>query len=96
MPGSTSYQKGSVDAEPEITVNGVGDVTLNVGGVELTLTGLTGAITIDCARKIAYNGTTSLSHKVAGNWPKLSTNATAVSWTGDVSSVVFKPNWRWL
>lgn len=88
--------EGTVDSEPVIVVYGTGDCTLTVGDKVLTLTGLTGNITIDCARKIAYAGSTSLSHFVAGDWPKMSYEDTSVSWTGSVTSVVITPNWRWL
>ncbi|MDO4549558.1 MAG: phage tail protein, partial [Clostridia bacterium] len=66
------------------------------GDRTLTIEGLSGSITIDSSRKLAYNGTTSLSHLVQGDWPTLSVDGTAISWTGSVSRVTITPNWRWL
>ena len=87
---------GSVYSEPVITVYGSGDVILMVGTQILSLTELTDSITIDTTLMEAYSGSTSLNDHMSGDFPVLSPGANAISWSGDVTKVVIKPNWRYL
>lgn len=41
-------------------------------------------------------GTTLMNEHMTGEFPVLKPGANAVSWTGTVSKVVAKPNWRYL
>jgi len=91
---------GNVEADPLITVYGLGDVTLTVGDIRVTLTNMTAPVTIDCDAKVAYQGdgvggagvAITLEDRV---WPSLGLGDTRISWSGNVSKVRIVPNWRW-
>ena len=90
------YNPGCVFAEPVITVYGSGDITLMVGTQIVELTGITDSITLDTPAMEAYSGTTSMNSHMRGEFPTLDVDATAISWSGNVSQVVVQPNWRTL
>ena len=49
-----------------------------------------------CIRDRAYSGTTGLNSAMSGEFPSLKSGQNAISWTGDVTKVEVKPNWRYL
>ena len=87
---------GSVYSEPVITVYGSGDITLLVGTTVAELTGIDGSITLNTPLTEAYNNTTGINGSMSGDFPTLAPGANAISWSGNVSSVIIHPNWRWL
>jgi len=93
---STINNPGSVYSEPVITVYGTGDITLMVGTVIVELEGITGSITLDSELQEAYSGTTSMNSAMSGEFPILKPGMNAISWTGEVTKVEVKPNWRYL
>lgn len=92
--GTTFMNPGTADAEPIITVNGTGDITLMVGTKIVELTEVNGSITLDTPLMECYKGLTSCNSKMNGEFPVLKTGQCAVSWNGAVTSVVIQPNWR--
>ena len=94
--GSIVNNPGSVYAEPIITVYGSGDITLMVGATIVELEEISGSIVIDSALQEAYQGTTLMNDHMTGDFPVLYPGANCVSWTGDVTRVVVRPNWRYL
>lgn len=94
--GSTITNPGTVYSEPVITVNGSGDITLMVGTKIIELTGITSSITIDSVLQEAYNGVTDMNAHMSGEFPVLKPGMNAISWNGNVTSVVVQPNWRYL
>ena len=94
--GGTVTNPGSVYSEPLITVNGSGDITLMVGTTIVELTGISGSIVLDCALKEAYKNTTLMNDYMSGDFPVLKPGLNAVSWSGNVTSVVISPRWRYL
>jgi len=44
----------------------------------------------------AYKDTTGMNGSMSGDFPTLVPGANAVSWNGNVTSVVIQPNWRYL
>ncbi len=87
---------GAVHSEPVITVYGSGDITLMVGMSIIELSGVNGSITLDTPLMEAYSNGVSANCQMSGDFPTLSTGATAISWTGNVSRVTVQPNWRTL
>ena len=87
---------GNVYAEPIITVYGSGDITLMVGTTIVQLEGIEDSVTLDSSLMEAYKGADSLNSSMSGEFPLLQPGANAVSWSGSVTSVVVKPNWRFL
>ena len=94
--GSTITNPGTVYSEPVITVNGSGDITLMVGTRIIELTGITSSITIDSVLQEAYNGTSDMNAHMSGEFPILKPGMNAISWNGNVTSIVVQPNWRYL
>ena len=94
--GSTNTNPGTVYSEPVITVNGSGDITLMVGTKIIELTGITNSITIDSVLQEAYNGTSDMNAHMSGEFPILKPGMNAISRSGNVTSVVVQPKWRYL
>ena len=90
------FNPGSVYSEPIITVTGSGDITLMVGTTIVELTDITSGIVLDCALQEAYLGNTLMNDHMSGDFPVLKPGMNAISWSGTVTSVVIKPNWRYL
>ena len=94
--GTAITNPGSVYSDPVITVTGSGDITLMVGTTIVELTGVSGSIVIDSVLKEAYKGTTLMNDHMSGDFPVLKPGQNAISWTGTVTQVTVKPNWRYL
>ena len=94
--GTFITNPGSVYSEPVITVYGFGDITLMVGTTVVELTGIDGNITLDTPLMEAYKDTTGMNGSMSGDFPTLVPGANAASWSGNVTSVVIQPNWRYL
>ena len=98
LTASTSVitNPGSVYSEPILTVYGSGDITLMVGTTIVELTDISGSIVIDSVLREAYLGNTLMNGHMSGEFPVLKPGMNAISWTGEVTSVVIRPNWRFL
>lgn len=94
--GTFITNPGNVYAEPIITVQGSGEITLLVGMTIVELSGVSGSITLDSVLQEAYSGYASLNHQMNGEFPRLMPGQNAVSWIGNVSRVTIQPNWRTL
>ena len=96
VSGGTITNPGSVPSEPVITVYGSGAITLMVGLTIVELEDVSGSITLDGPLMEAYSGTTSMNDNMSGDFPTLMPGINAVSWSGSVSKVEVRPNWRYL
>jgi len=94
VSGTTVTNPGSVYSEPILTVYGSGDITLMVGTTIVELEGISGSIVLDCALKEAYLGSTLMNDRMTGDFPVLKQGMNAISWSGAVTKVVVRPNWR--
>lgn len=83
-------------SKPEFEITGTDDITLTINGSEFAVTGLTlgQTIVIDSSRHITYSGSTLLTGKTSGKYPLLNVGGNTVSWTGNITSVKYKGNWR--
>ena len=91
-----STNPGSVYSEPLITLTGSGDITLMVGTTIVELTGITSGIVLDCALKEAYLGNALMNDHMSGDFPVLKPGLNGISRSGNVTSVVISPRWRFL
>ena len=81
----TVYNKGTVYAQPKITVYGSGSITLDINGTAFPLSGVDGHITIDSESMEVYRGSESQNSRFGGaEFPRLEAGGNAVSWTGNV------------
>lgn len=83
-------------SKPEFEITGTGDITLTVNGAEFAVKGLetNQTIIIDSARHVTYSGDTLLIGKTDGKYPLLDVGSNTISWTGSISSIKYKGNWR--
>lgn len=94
--GRSIVNPGAVASEPIITVNASGDITLMVGTTIVELEDINGNIVLDSTLQEAYKGVTSQNSKMNGDFPTIPSGNCTVSWSGNVTSIVIKPNWRTL
>ena len=94
--GTIITNPGSVYSEPILTVTGSGNITLMVGTTIAELENISGSIVIDSVLQEAYQGTTLMNDHMNGEFPVLKPGANAISWTGTVTKIVVRPNWRYL
>jgi len=87
---------GTVYSQPIITVNGTGEMTLMIGTQIVELSDIASSIVIDSELEEAYVGSTPMNECMSGEFPRLLPGMNAISWSGDVTSVVVQPNWRTL
>ena len=80
----------------QLTLTGSGDIKLIVDLTTIDLAGIDGSIVIDSVLQEAYKGTTLMNEHMSGDFPILVPGLNAISWTGNVTSVVVKPDWRYL
>ena len=75
--------------------SGAGKTTLLniIGGMDRCDSG---SIVLDCALKEASLGNALMNDHMTGEFPVLKPGANAVSWSGTVTKVEIKPNWRFL
>lgn len=86
----------SAESEPVIKVTGSGDVTLDVGGIDVELD-VDGYITLDCEARLAHkDGALAGSRVNLSEWPTLRPGKNVISWTGTVTTVTISPRWRWV
>lgn len=96
VEGGTIHNTGSFESQPVITVYGSGNITLNINEKPISLTGISGSITIDSVIQDAYSGSNNFNNQMSGDFPVFKVGANTISWSGSVSYVVVKPNWRYL
>ena len=94
--GAFITNPGTVASEPVVTVYGSGTITLMIGMTLVELETIDGSITLDTPLQEAYKGLDSLNSAMNGDFPLLQAGTNAVSWTGNVSRVEIRPNWRFL
>ena len=94
--GTIITNPGNVYSEPILTVYGSGDITLMVGTTIVELEGISGSIVIDSMLQETYKGTALMNDHMNGEFPVLKPGANAISWSGAVTRVIVRPNWRYL
>lgn len=87
---------GSAYSEPVIVVNGSGDITLIINGEFIELTDIDGGITLNSEILEAYHADTLMNEHMDGEFPLLKPGNNLISWSGEVTSLVIQPNWRYL
>ena len=82
-------------ALPLIKITGTGNGQLVVGNSQVSISDMTGTITLDCDVQNAYNGTLNLNNNttIIGGWPVLATGQTAISFSGGITAVEITPRW---
>ena len=94
--GTVITNPGSVYSEPILTVTGSGNIMPMVGMTIVEPENISGNIVIDSVLQEAYQGTTLMNDHMNGEFPVLKPGANAISWTGMMTKVADRPNWRYL
>ena len=93
---SSVTNPGTVFSEPLITVYGSGEITLMVGQYITELSDVDESITLDSELQEAYKGSETKNNCMSGDFPIFQPGVNAISWSGNVTSVVITPRWRYL
>lgn len=81
-------------ALPLVRLNLTGSAKLEIAGVQMSISGYTGPIFIDCNLQDAYYNNTNLNkYLTAPEFPALSSGKSQISWTGDITSCHITPRW---
>ena len=87
-------------AQPLITIEGTGDVTLKVNGVNYLIQNVTGDVTVDSERYSTYRRLSSgfienhNSKYRQKKYPIFTPGSNSISVSGNVTKVTVKPRWR--
>lgn len=94
------FNRGNYEARPTLTIEGSGNIVLDLNGVEILEIALAdmGLITIDAEEMNAYKGDTLMNRYVSGDYNnlRLKTGTNIISWTGDITSVKVENESRWI
>lgn len=88
------YCSSTIDTEPVITVDGVGDITLIIGNNSIILKDITDTITIDSEMLMCYKNVdgiyTNMNKHMNGDYPKLKKGSNQISFIGNVTNINIK------
>ncbi|AMJ40702.1 hypothetical protein [Anaerotignum propionicum] len=94
---TTIYNQGTIYSEPIITVYGTGNVTITIHGTAYAISEIDGYVTINSEIQEVYKDSTNKNNSFSAlDFPKFQEGANTISWTGSVTRLEIKPNWRWL
>ena len=96
LTGATIVNPTTLYSEPKIVINGAGDITLNVGTYVISVAGLQSTITLDSEIGESYDNIMLRNYMVTGALPLLLPGNNAISWSGNITSLVVTHNWRWI
>ena len=77
-------------------VEALKNVTLTINDEFIELEGINEGITLNSEIREAYHAETLMNEHMDGEFPRFKPGNNLISWTGDVSSLVIQPNWRYL
>lgn len=83
-----------ISSLPYIKITGSGNITLAINDDDFVFTAVDGYIEIDSETMNVYKDTISQNQKMTGgNFPKLTSGANYIAWSGAVTSVEIIPRW---
>ena len=94
--GATVTNPGDVDALPRIEITGSGDITIQMGGNALVLTGVTTGMVIDSDTEWVLKNGVQQQGVYTGKFPVLKPGDNTVAFTGSVTKLTITPRWRYL
>ena len=95
ISAATTLQNDWMPALPLIQISGTGAGTLNIGESVVSITGMTGSLTVDSEVQDAYDGNVNMNNNitVSGGFPVLKNGNTAISFSGGIYAVQITPRW---
>lgn len=94
--GTAINNPGQLTALPLITMNGSGRVTLRMGGNALVIPSLTSGWVADSENNWILNNGRPVMNAWSGAFPALPVGQSLVQWTGNITSLVITPRYRFL
>lgn len=93
----TMFGQGNIDSEPIIKVHGSGTIYLTINSKLITLTNVSGHITLNSEIKDAYKDDINANKQMTGDFPILYADkkVNLISYSGNVNKIEIQPNWRW-
>ena len=92
----TLYNSSGNLSKPTIKLYGMGDITLIVNSKTVKLTNIDEYVTIDSDMQNASKDTLPKNNNMDGEFPILEVGNNTISWTGNVTKLEIKPNWRYI
>jgi phage-related protein len=98
--GGSITNPGNVSSAPIYVISGSGAIDLTVGDKTISISNLTGSITIDMDLRVAYqtgsNPLIPMTNIVSKtDWPFIiPPGENAISWTGNITAATIEPRWR--
>lgn len=83
-------------SKPIFKIYGTGNIDLFVNSNVIHLTNVVDYIVIDSELMDCYKDTQLCNNQMNGDFPELSSGNNTISWTGSVTKIEVKTNWRWL
>lgn len=87
-------------SQPRIRIEGTGDITVTVNGIEFVMRGISGHVVIDSERSIAFTEgpigpIASENNKIfTREYPIFEPGSNSIVITGDVTKTIITPRWR--
>ncbi len=92
--GATIFNEGNYESRPVLIVYGTGSGTITINGKSFSLSNIYGYVTIDSELNQAYKDSTNKGKDMTGEFPVFFNGQNVISWTGGITSVEAKCNWR--
>lgn len=92
--GDYLYNPTVFPSLPLISLTVTGNAKLQVGDTQMSISGYTGPMYLDCEKMDAYKEATNLNKYVtAPDFPTIDAGATQISWSGGISKCEITPRW---
>ena len=92
---ATLYNPGDVYSRPRISISGSGSNTITIDGQEMSFSGISGTIVVDCSAEIITQNGSLWSGSASGEFWKLPKGQISLSQTSSMELTI-EPEWRWV
>lgn len=92
--GESINNRGTYESRPILTVYGTGSGVVTINGVSFSLSNINEYVTIDSELNQVHKDLVNKGKDMIGEFPVFSVGSNVVSWTGGITNVKAKCNWR--
>lgn len=88
---------GDIASRPKVSITGSGNNTITIGGTQMSFTGISDTIVVDCETEMITKGGalwTGSGTGSTGDFWKIPVGASTVTQTGSMT-IAIDPGWRW-
>lgn len=94
--GTVIKNNGTIESEPQIKVNGTGDITLTINGKNIYLYDVDGYAVIDKQDMEYHKDYLHIENGMAGDFPVFALGDNTIAWSGAVTSLEVDGRWRFI